>query len=203
MTHRAAEQERPDVARERASFQGEAKTLDPDDLVFVDESGVTTKMVRRYGRARRGERARGTRPEGHYEQLTLLGALTLSGLDALMTIDAATNTDIMVAFVEHVLLPTLRPGQVVIMDNLGPHKAKRVRELIEGAGCRLLFLPPYSPDFNPIEEAWSKIKAFLRGAEARTRETIDAAVKAVLKLITPEDCHGWFHDRGGYVPAPN
>src|SRR5690606_576695 len=109
-----------------------------------------------------GTRAVGTAPAGRYEQLTLIGALSLSGLRAMMTIPAATDTDVTVAFVEHVLVPELGRGQIVVMDNLSPHKAPRVRELIEAAGCRLLFLPPYSPDLSPIEQMWSKLKALLR-----------------------------------------
>lgn len=203
MTWRAAEQQRPDVARARARFEADARGLAPEDLVFVDESGVATNLVRHYGRAPRGARATGHRPAGHYTQLTLLGALTLGGLTALMSIEAATDTAVMLAFTEHVLVRTLRPGQIVLMDNLSPHKAKRVRELIEAAGCRLVFLPPYSPDFSPIEEAWSKLKALLRGTAARTREALEAALGAAVARITAADCRGWFHDRGGYVPAPN
>lgn len=203
MTRRAAEQDRPDIAHERASFQVHMKTIDPADLVFVDESGVSTDMVRRYGRAPIGERALGTAPAGHYTQLTLLGARSLQGMPALMTVEGATNTDVMVAFTEHVLVPTLRPGRVVVLDNLSPHKSVRVRELIEDAGCRLPFLPPYSPDFSPIEEAWSKVKEWLRGEGARTREAIEAALRLVLDTITAADARGRFRHRGGYVPAPN
>jgi transposase len=140
---------------------------------------------------------------GHYSQITLLGALTLTGMPALMSVNGATDTAVMVAFTEHVLVPSLRPGQIVVMDNLRPHQAPRVRSLIESAGCRLIFLPPYSPDFSPIEEAWSKIKAWLRGASPRTRETIEAALAISLDRITASDYQGWFHDRGRYGSAPN
>lgn len=150
--------------------------LDPDLLVFVDESGAQTNMVRSHARSRQGKRARGTAPCGKHQQLTLLGALSLSGLRAMMTIEAAADTDVVVAFTEHVLVPTLTPGQIVVMDNLSPHKAPGVRELIEAAGCRLLLLPPYSPDFSPIEQAWSKLKAILRTAAARTTEALEAAI---------------------------
>lgn len=172
--------------------------LDPGHLVFVDESGAQTNMVRTYARSPRGTRAKGCAPESGYEQLTMLGALSLSGLEALMTIKAATDTDVMVAFVEHVLVPTLRPGQIVILDNLKPHKARRVRELIEAAGSRLLFLPPYSPDMNPIEQAWSKLKTYLRGAAAHTREALEEAIAAAIDTITAADARGWF-THAGYV----
>ena len=166
------------------------------DLVFLDESGVTTALVRRYARAAGGRRALGRVPGGHWSQLTILSVLSLAGLGATMTVNAATDTDVFVAYVRHVLLPTLRPGQVVVLDNLGAHKAAAARTLIEGAGCRLLFLPPYSPDFNPIEQAWSKLKTLLRGAAARTRDALDAALKTYLDAITVSDARGWFRHTG-------
>lgn len=139
------------MAAQREAFRDLMPTLDPGHLVFVDESGAQTNMVRTHARSPRGTRARGSAPESGYEQLTMLGALSLSGLQALMTIKAATDTDVMIAFVEHVLVPTLRPGQIVILDNLAPHKAPRVRALIEAAGCRLLLLPPYSPWHGQVD----------------------------------------------------
>jgi transposase len=167
--------------------------LRPEDLVFVDECGVATNLVRLYGRAPRGERAVGHAPYGRWERLTIFGGLSLAlGLGACMSIAWAADTLATVAFVEHVLAPTLHPGQVVVLDNLSPHKAARVRELIEAAGCRLLLLPPYSPDFNPIEQAWSKLKALLRGLGARTTEALEAALTRVLNAITTADTHGWF-----------
>ena len=128
------------------------KRLRVEDLVFVDESGITTKLTRLYGRAPAGERALGRAPAGDWKLLTVLGGLSLQGLVACMSIESATDTPVVVAFVREVLVPVLRAGQVVILDNLSPHKASAVRELIEGAGCRLLLLPPYSPDLNPIEQ---------------------------------------------------
>ena len=113
-----------------------------------------------------------------------------------MSIERATDTEVMVAFTEHVLVPVLRPGQLVVMDNLAPHKAPEVRSLIEAAGCRLRLLPPYSPDLNPIEQCWSKLKALLRGAAARTKEALDEALTAALDAITPEDARGWFGQCG-------
>lgn len=176
------------------------KDFDPEQLVFVDESGAQTNMVRSHARSRRGTRAQGRAPVGSYQQLTMLGALSLSGLQALMTIKAATDTDVMVAFTREVLVPTLRPGQIVILDNLQPHKAPEVRKLVESAGCTLLLLPPYSPDFNPIEQAWSKLKAYLRTAAARTREALEEAIAAALDKITKTDAYGWFKHCGYAIP---
>ena len=144
------------------------KGIDPTQLVFVDESGATTEMTRRYGRAPSGERIREAAPAGHWSTLTLLGALTPEGILASMTVESPTDGDVFLAYLDQVLCPQLSPGQVVVMDNLAAHKVDGVRERIEAAGATLLYLPPYSPDFNPIEEAWSKIKQKLRPAKART-----------------------------------
>jgi transposase len=171
-----------------------------EDLVFLDESGVTTALVRRYARAEGGRRAVGRVPAGHWTQLTILSALSLAGLGATMTVNAATDGDVFLAYVRHVLVPTLRPGQVVVLDNLGAHKRAAARALVERAGCRLLFLPPYSPDFNPIEQAWSKLKALLRGAAARTRDALDAALKTFLDHVSATDARGWFR-HAGYATA--
>jgi transposase len=164
--------------------------------VFVDESGIATDMARRYGRAPGGQRARGTAPYGQWDRLTIFGGLSLAGLVACMSIPGAADTAAVLAFTEQVLVPTLRPGQVVVMDNLSPHKAPRVRELIERAGCRLLFLPPYSPDFNPIEPAWSKLKTLLRGVGARTTEALHAALATLVDVITANDARGYFRHCG-------
>ena len=153
-----------------------------------------------YARSPRGQRVGGKRPY-RYKNVTILGALTLDGLKTLMTIDAATDADVFRAFVQHLLVPALRPGDVVIMDNLSSHKVSGVREAIEAAGARLLYLPPYSPEFNPIELAWSKLKQLLRATEARTRDAIDAAVSNASDSITASDAHGWFR-HCGYHPQP-
>lgn len=157
---------------------------------------MTTALVRRYARAVGGQRAVGRVPAGHWTQLTILSALSLTGLGATMTVDAATDTDVFVAYVRELLVPTLRPGQVVVLDNLGAHKATMARRLIEHAGCRLLFLPPYSPDFNPIEQAWSKLTTLFRSAAARTREGLEAALRTFLDQITAADARGWFAHTG-------
>lgn len=167
--------------------------------MFVDESGVATNMVRAYGRALGGRRAAGAVPHGRWERLTLLGGLSLDGLVACLAVEGATDTAVMLAFVEHALVPALRPGQTVILDNLRVHRAARVRRLIEAAGCRLLFLPPYSPDFNPIEPTWSKLKTLLRGVGARTTEALHAALTTLVDAITPSDARGYFR-HCGYAP---
>jgi len=134
------------------------KEIEPDRLVFVDESGATTEMTRRYGRAPCGERVREATPAGHWSTLPLLGAMSREGMVASMTVESPTDGDVFLAYLDHVLCPALRPGQVVVMDNLSAPKVEGVRERIEAAGAQLLYLPPYSPDFNPIEQAWSKLK---------------------------------------------
>ncbi len=164
--------------------------------MFLDESGVTTQMTRLWGRAVRGERVREGAPAGHWQILTLLGALTVGGLVATMTIPSATDGDVFLAYVEQVLCPALKPGQVVVMDNLSAHKVSGVRDRIEQAGATLLYLPPYSPDFNPIEQAWSKIKQLLRSAKARTAEALDHAVTQAIAAVTAQNATAWFHHCG-------
>ena len=164
--------------------------------MFVDESGVATNMARRYGRAVGGQRVRGTVPHGRWERLTILGGLTLGGLSACLAVEGATDAAVMRAFVQHALVPVLKPGQVVVLDNLSAHRDARVRRLIEAAGCTLLFLPPYSPDFNPIEQAWSKLKTLLRSAGARTVDALHAALTTLVDAITPNDARGFFRHCG-------
>lgn len=180
----------------RAAWVEARGAVAPEDWVFIDESGVATDMVRRYGRAAGGQRARGAAPYGHWDRLTIFGGLSLAGLVACMSIAGAADTPAVVAFTEHVLVPVLRPGQVVVMDNLAPHKAPRVRALIEAAGCRLLFLPPYSPDLNPIEPAWSKLKTLLRGVGARTTDALHVALTPLVDAITASDAAGYFRHCG-------
>ena len=166
--------------------------LDPVRLVFLDESGVTTEMTRRYGRAPRGERVREATPAGHWSTLTLLGAMTAEGLLATMTVESPTDGDVFLAFVEQVLCPRLQPGQIVILDNLGAHKVPGVRELVEARGAKLLYLPPYSPDFNPIEQCWGKVKQKLRSLKARTLDSLQQAISEAIFSITPDNASGWF-----------
>jgi len=168
--------------------------------VFLDESGVTTEMTRRYGRASQGERVREGTPAGHWHTLTLLGAITLDGLLATMSIESPTDGDIFLAYLEQVLGPRLRPGQVVVMDNLAAHKHPGVRPLIEQAGAQLLYLPPYSPDFNPIEQCWSKIKECLRAAKTRAVELLEQALTEAISTVTPHNAIAWFRHCGYRLP---
>ena len=182
------------MVQQRAEFRREVAALAPADQVVVDESGVTTSLTRLYGRAPKGARVVDRVPGGRWETVTVLGALTPNGILAAMTVPSATDGDVFRAYVHEVLVPALRPGQAVMMDNLGAHKVAGVREAIEAAGCRLLYLPPYSPDLSPIEPAWSKMKARLRAAKHRTRDALERGVGAALAAITPQDAHGFFKD---------
>jgi len=150
-------------------------------------------MTRNYGRAPRGQRVNEATPQGRWEVLTMLAALTVRGLEAPMTM---TDGDIFLAYLEQVLCPRLRPGQGVIMDNLSAHKVAGVREQIEATGARLIYLPPYSPDFNPIEQAWSKVKQILRSLKARTAEALEAAVAEALAAVTAANAIAWFSHCG-------
>lgn len=160
--------------------------------MLLDESGVTTEMTRRYGRAPRGQRVAEGTPAGHWHTLSLLGAMTAQGLVATMTVESPTDGEVFLAYVEQVLCPRLRPGQVVVMDNLAAHKVAGVRAWIEAAGAELLYLPPYSPDCNPIEQAWSKIKQLLRSAKARTLAVLETAITAAIADITADNASAWF-----------
>jgi transposase len=171
-------------------------------LVFLDESGIDTRMTRAYARALRGRRAPGKVPWGHWQRLTVIGALALDGVVAAMSIAAATGTAVFLAFIEQALVPALRgrPGAVVVMDNLPAHKAELVRTALDRAGLSHRYLPPYSPDLNPIEQAWSKLKARLRTEGARSREALDAALGPALAAITSQDAQSWFR-HCGYIAA--
>lgn len=153
-------------------------------------------MTRLYARCQGGGRIHESAPDGHWKVLTTLGAMSLEGMVATMTVESATDGDVFEAFLEQVLCPKLRAGDVVVMDNLNVHKMDRVRQWIENAHARLLYLPPYSPDLNPIEKAWSKFKQSLRSAKARTAEALDQAVTAALQTITPENAKAWFRHCG-------
>jgi transposase len=201
-TLRATEQDREDVARERTAYRSELAAADPAGLIFVDESGVTTKMTRHYARAPSGERARGAVPCGSWRRVTLLGALGLDGVVAMMSVEAATSTPVFLAFLDHVPVPELarRPGATVVMDNLAPHKAEAVRERIEGAGLKLRFLPRYSPDLSPIEPCWSKVKTLLRAREARSVEALDRELPGILGAVSAQDARSWFRHCGYATP---
>jgi transposase len=201
-TLRAAEQDREDVAEARARWRAELAGIDPARLIFVDETGIDTRMTRAYARAARGRRAPGKVPWGRWERLTVIGALALDGLVASMSVAAATGTAVFRAFAEQVLIPALRarPDALVVMDNLAAHKSEAVREALDRAGLSHRYLPPYSPDMNPIEQAWSKLKTRLRAVGARSREALDQALGPALATITAQDARGWFR-LAGYPPA--
>ena len=162
----------------------------------MDEAGSNIAMTRLYGRARPGERVNEAAPLNYGENITMLAAISLSGVDAPMTIEGAVDGLVFRAYVEQVLAPTLAKGDIVVMDNLGAHKVAGVTEAIKARGAQVIFLPPYSPDLNPIEKCWSKIKTYLRSAKARTREALEKALKEALLLITPSDASGWFASSG-------
>jgi transposase len=175
--------------------------LEPSRLAFIDETGTTTNMARRYGRSPSGQRLPGKAPHGHWKVTTAVAALRWDRVDAVMTLDGAMNGDYFVAYVEQVLAPTLSPGDVVILDNLSSHKRREARELIEARGASMLFLPAYSPDLNPIEMAFSKLKAVLRKRKERTAEGLRAAIFAELAAFPAHECAN-FLQAAGYAATP-
>jgi transposase len=186
------------VAEARAWWKAIQAYLDPRKLVFVDETGTNTKMVRAYGRAPRGQRLIGKQPFGHWLTTTFTAGLRCDGITAPFVLDGAMNRDAFIAYVDQVLGPTLSKGEMVIMDNLPAHKGDEVRKLIEARGASLIFLPPYSPDLNPIELAFSKLKSRLRKAAERTVEGLWDRIGQVLDQFTAKECANYFrHD--GYV----
>jgi transposase len=161
-------------------------------FVFVDECGSNIALTPLYARAPKGQRATDSVPRNRGKNTTLIASLSLQGLGASMIIEGAANAVAFEAYVEHILVPSLVKGQIVVLDNLRVHKTARVRQLIEDKGCELLFLPAYSPDFSPIEEMFSKVKAFLRRSKARTREALEEAIAQALLTVTSQDAQGWF-----------
>ena len=198
---RAAEQDRPDVAKARTEWREKQPSLTPSKLVFIDETWTRTNMTRLYGRAPRGKRLVDAVPHGHWKTSTFIGALRCDAVTATGVFDGAINGELFLAYVEQVLVPTLRPGDVVIMDNLRSHKVAGVREAIEAAGASLLFIPPYSPDLNPIEQAFAKLKALLRAKAIRTVDALWKALGSLVDCFTPEECANYLrHD--GYFQSP-
>lgn len=183
--------------RERAAFGERIGSVDPRHLVAVDECGTHTSMTRARARAPRGERAYGRVPRNRGKNTTLIASMTLEGgMGEAMALEGATDARVFEAYVEGFLAPSLSSGQIVLLDNLGAHKTERVRELVEARGAQVWFLPAYSPDLNPIEEAFSKVKALLKKAAARTKEALVEAMAEALAAVTPEDAHGWFAHSG-------
>ena len=185
------------MAAARAAFFATELTGVPlADLVVTDESYATTQFTRLRGRGRRGERVVEHVPHGHWKRLTLLAAMTVAGPLVAAAVDASTDRDVYLSFVTDCLCPALRPGQVVIMDNLSSHKVAGVRAAIEAAGCRLVYLPPYSPDLSPIEPMWSKVKQELRTVAARTVPGLIDATGPAVAAVTAADCRGYFEHCG-------
>ena len=195
-TGHASEQQRPDVlARRQAWFDGQIE-LDPERLIFIDETGANTKMARLRGWAPRGRRCRASVPHGHWKTTTFTAGLRLDGIAAPMLLDGPMHGMAFRAYVEQVLAPELSPGDIVVMDNLPAHKVAGVRQAIEAAGAQLLYLPPYSPDFNPIEMAFSKLKAMLRKAAARTVDDLWDAIAQAIDVFTADQCQNFFAAAG-------
>lgn len=176
----------------REQWKERIAAISPASLLFIDETGAKTNMTRLYGRARKGTRVVDDAPGGHWHTTTLIGAVGLEGAKASMVVEGATDTDVFTTYIKHVLVPVLKPGMVVVMDNLAPHKAPAVAALIAAAGAALWYLPPYSPDLNPIELMWSKVKAILRTIKARTEKELHDAIAKALDAVSVSDAKGWF-----------
>ncbi len=193
------EQERPDVLKRREDWFEDQLDLDPARLVFIDETGAATNMARLRGRAPKGERLRAGIPQGHWKTTTFVAGLRPTGMMAPMVLDGPMNRLAFLAYVQQVLVPELEPGDIVIMDNLPAHKGSKVREAIEAVGAGLLYLPPYSPDFNPIENAFSKLKALLRKAAERTVENLWRLIGDLIETFSTQECANYF-SAAGYDP---
>lgn len=178
--------------RARATWRTQIAALPPATLVFIDESGTNRAMTPRYGRAPRGERAVGSAPRNHGPNVTLLAALTPGGMGPALVVEGAANRPAFETYVRELLVPSLQPGQTVVLDNLSVHKSEEIRMLIQEAGCHLRFLPPYSPDFTPIEQAFAKIKQVLRRAAARTFDDLVAAIGRAIEAVTATDARSFF-----------
>jgi putative transposase len=192
----ASERDRPDVARRREQWAERQDQIDPERLVFIDETWTKTKMEPLRGWAPVGARLVAKVPQGHWKTSTFIAALRCDRIEAPWLLDGPVNAAAFTAYVEKVLTPTLHPGDLVIMDNLGSHKGKAVRQCIREAGAKLFFLPKYSPDLNPIEQVFAKLKHLLRRAAARTIETLTAAVGELLDAFTAEECANYFVNSG-------
>jgi transposase len=187
-------------AAERAAWWDTVSSLNPAQCIFIDESGTNTTATPRYGWAPSGQRAHGRAPRNYRHNTTLVAALSPAGITAALSFPGPLNSEAFDVFVDQVLVPTLEAGQTVILDNLSVHRRRRVRTRIEAAACRLLYLPAYSPDFNPIEHAFSKLKTYLRRTEARSQQALDTALSTGLASITPTDARGWIRHCGYALP---
>ena len=188
------------MATLRATWRRTQDKLDPASLVFIDETWAKTNMARTHGRSRRGRRLMAKVPHGHWKTVTFLAALRCDGITAPAVIDSPINGEVFTAYVEQFLAPTLRPGDIVVMDNLGSHKGQAVCRAIEACGAKLRFLPPYSPDLNPIEQVFAKLKALLRKAAERSVEAVWRRIGTILDRFTPTECSNYFRN-AGYHPT--
>ncbi|MFC0206756.1 IS630 family transposase, partial [Novosphingobium soli] len=196
----ASEQDRPAIARRRKQWRKYQNRLDPTRLVFIDETWAKTNMTRTHGRARRGQRLHARVPFGHWRTLTFLAALRHDRIDAPCVLDGPINGQLFLAYVEQFLAPTLAPGDIVIMDNLGSHKGQAVRQAIRDRGAKLLFLPPYSPDLNPIEQVFAKLKTLLRKANERSVDATWKRIGSLLDAFSPDECANYLRN-SGYASA--
>lgn len=200
-TLHAAEQDRPDVAEKREEWRAAQPGLNPRRLIFVDETWIKTNMIRTHGRAPRGDRLVDKSPHGHWKTSTLIAGLRMGGVVAPAVFDGAINGDMFTAWVEQILVPGLQPGDIVILDNLSSHKSAAARALIEAAGASMMFLPAYSPDLNPIEMLFAKLKSLLRAAAARTVEGLWNAVGKLLRHIAAGECENYLRHAGYFQSA--
>lgn len=195
-TLKASEQEREDIAKSREEWVKFQETVDANRLVFLDESGLKTTMTRLYGRAHGGQRCMDSAPCGHWESVTILSSIRLDGATESLVFEGAVDRKIFDAYIKEGLVPTLRPGDIVVMDNLRAHKSDTAYKEIRKRQAEVLFLPAYSPDFNPVEKMWSKVKQILRGIKARTGEELFVATGTALDTVTGNDAKGWFKSCG-------
>ena len=193
---RAAEQDRPDVAARRRVWKAAQPFIDPERLVFLDETGVNTKMARLYGWAPVGERCRDRAPFGHWKTMTFIAGLRLSGLTAPWVLDGPMDGQAFRVYIEEVLAPTLTRGDVVVLDNLSAHKVAGIRQVIADRRAQIFYLPPYSPDMNPIEMAFAKLKALLRQDPARTVDALVERIGGIIDCFLPTECENFFHAAG-------
>jgi len=195
-TKRAAEQDREDIKAARQAFEEERQAIQPEDIIAVDEMGCVTGMSRTYGYAPTGERAISAEPAGKGTRLSLVGAMTVEGFLGGIEVTGRVNGDVFEAFLEQVVIPTLRPGKVVLLDNASFHHREGIRELIEAQGATVLYLPAYSPEFNPIELCWSKMKAWIRKRSPQTVKALQDAITEAIHTVTMKDATGWFRHAG-------
>lgn len=174
--------------------------MEPARLVFLDESGIKTNMTRQYGRSIRGERCHDSAPSGNWEAVTVLSSIRLDGTTECIVFDGAVDRAMFDEYIKEILAPAIRPGDIVVLDNLSAHKSQKLHDIVAGRGAEVRFLPAYSPDLNPIEKMWSKVKQILRGIKARTEDELFAGMKTALNCVTDSDAKGWF-DSCGYIQS--